>query len=213
MRYTMTAKFTLLKSVNKIEEAIADLARTGKSYQKRLHQVAASCLNHVAEHNDTRLLNKLIEAVPNGFRTNALLAWSEEFGNVRWDSTKKRMRYAKDKQPNIEAAIATEPWTFKVAEGNEYRPMDFVKLLNGLIQRAQRHIEEAKVEADKRGMTLETFMDEEGDKIDLEFVDRIKGLVEYDREEAGQEPEGFIEHADAPVAPRRKGKQAEVTVN
>lgn len=213
----MAAKFALIKTVRGIEENIDLLKKSGKSYQLKLHQVAASCLNHVAEHNDTRLLNKLISVVPTGFRSNAIRSWAEHYGNVTWSADKKALVYDKAKKPNIEGAIRQAPWEFKPEPA--YRPFNLIAMLQRVVKQAEQRVDELNAEAQEKGITLETLMDEKGDAIDVNLFSRIKGMVE--READDMEPDAttlgdVIETAPVePAKPRTKAQrqQANATVN
>jgi hypothetical protein len=109
-----------------------------------------SCLNHIDKHGDITLLNRLISALPGGWRANALKAWSEEFGKVNWDNTQKAFVYDKAKRTNLEGAIEIAPEDFKPE--TEYKPMDLAADIAKLIKKA-----EARLGSDNDNVPAELF--------------------------------------------------------
>ena len=97
-----------------------------------------SCLNHIEKHGDITLLNRLVAALPAGWRANAIKAWAEEFGKVNWDNTQKAFTFDKAKKSNIEGAIAVSPEEFKPEA--EYKPLDLAEAIKALIKKAQERV-------------------------------------------------------------------------
>lgn len=73
----------LLLNVQEINKAIESIANRGKKLDHDIHVAGVSVLKHVAEHGDTTLLDKLVNAMPKGARKGAFCEWALAFGNVR----------------------------------------------------------------------------------------------------------------------------------
>lgn len=128
----------LLTEAKQIELAIKSIQARGSKLQKDIHLCAVSCLNHIEKHGDITLLNRLVQALPGGWRANAIKAWAEAFGKVNWDNTQKAFTYDKSKKSDIEGAIATSPEEFKPEA--EYKPMDLAEAIKALIKKAQERV-------------------------------------------------------------------------
>jgi hypothetical protein len=128
----------LITETKAIELAIKSIQSRGSKLQKDIHICAVSCLNHIEKHGDITLLNKLVAALPGGWRANAIKAWAEEFGKVNWDNTQKAFTFDKAKKSNIEGAIAVSPEEFKPEA--EYKPLDLAEAIKALIKKAQERV-------------------------------------------------------------------------
>ena len=128
----------LITEAKAIELAIKSIQSRGSKLQKDIHICAVSCLNHIDKHGDITLLNRLMVALPAGWRANALKAWAEEFGKVNWDNTQKAFTFDKAKKSNIEGAIAVSPEEFKPEA--EYKPLDLAEAIKALIKKAQERV-------------------------------------------------------------------------
>lgn len=128
----------LITEAKAIELAIKSIQSRGSKLQKDIHICAVSCLNHIEKHGDITLLNRLVAALPGGWRANAIKAWAEEFGKVNWDNTQKAFTFDKAKKSNIEGAIAVSPEEFKPEA--EYKPLDLAEAIKALIKKAQERV-------------------------------------------------------------------------
>lgn len=124
--------FKLLDSTSAIEGAIKSIHGRGQSLQKDIHIAACSVLAHVAKHSDVRLVAKLIAAMPEFGRANALREWFVAFGPVLFDD-KGVCIFVKDKATAIGAAMAM-PF-YKFSPEKPYMPLDMVKALDSFIKR------------------------------------------------------------------------------
>lgn len=68
-------------SVSAIGEVLDKIATTAKALQSQIHQCAVSALSHTFEHGDFRSVTKLLNALPNGQRVQALAVWFAHFSN------------------------------------------------------------------------------------------------------------------------------------
>lgn len=128
----------LYTETKQIELAIKSIQARGSKLQKDIHLCAVSCLNHIEKHGDITLLNRLVQALPSGWRANAVKAWAEDFGRVNWDNTQKAFVYDKSKASDIEGAIATSPEEYKPEA--EYKPMDLAEAIKALVKKAQGRV-------------------------------------------------------------------------
>lgn len=128
----------LYTEAKQIELAIKSIQSRGSKLAKDIHVTAVSCLAHIEKHGDITLLNRLIMALPSGWRSNAVKAWSEEFGKVNYDNKSKAFVYDKSKKSNIEGAISISPEEFKPEP--EYKPMDLAAEIARLIKKAEERV-------------------------------------------------------------------------
>lgn len=97
-----------------IEAAITSIAKRGKLFERDLHTVAVSTLDHAIKHGDITLANKLIAALGKSQRVNALRDWYINFGPFSYDATNKTMVHVKgSNKTDLNAAMATPFWEFK----------------------------------------------------------------------------------------------------
>lgn len=73
---TTKAKIEIL-SVSAIGEVLDKIATTAKALQSQIHQCAVSALAHTFESGDYRSVTRLLNALPNGQRVQALAVWFE----------------------------------------------------------------------------------------------------------------------------------------
>jgi len=62
-------------SVSAIGEVLNQIATTAKALQSQIHQCAVSALAHTFESGDYRSVTRLLNALPNGQRVQALAVW------------------------------------------------------------------------------------------------------------------------------------------
>lgn len=128
----------LYTEAKQIELAINSIQSRGSKLAKDIHVTAVSCLNHIEKHGDITLLNRLIVALPGGWRSNAVKAWAEAFGKVNYDTKAKAFTFDKSKKSDIEGAIAISPEEFKPEP--EYKPMDLAAEIARLIKKAEERV-------------------------------------------------------------------------
>lgn len=140
-----------------IDTAIAALFTSGQTFQKEAHAVAVSVLAHVGKHGDVRvagkLVNGLINAMPEMSRVNALRSWLEAFGPIAFDDAGVAM-YVKGKKTEIAKAAETPFWKF--APEVPYQAMDVLKSVDQFIKRLQKDQKETKRNHATMIATLET---------------------------------------------------------
>ena len=128
-------KVTLITSLKAIDAAIISMHERGQSLQTDMHTVACSVLAHVGKHRDTRVVMKLINAVPDMVRMNSLKLWFETFGNVKFDGKDVRLT---DNACRIADAMKKPFWKFKATEGVPYEPVDIPAMIASMVKRLEK---------------------------------------------------------------------------
>lgn len=90
------------------KSALGAINAGGKELEALLHQLACSVLDHVARTGDVKLVNRLIAALPEFMRTNALRAWFDLFGSI--DFVGGRAKSQRVGKVMLEEAIAIPFW-------------------------------------------------------------------------------------------------------
>jgi hypothetical protein len=125
--YTTTAE---------IDAAVTAFAQSGKALQDEAHKLACSVLHHVAKYGDIHVVRRFLDAMPDVARTNSLRKWFETFGPVTFEGNKAV--YLKNAKTRLGDAIAKPFWNFKMAEGDDYKPLDPNSAINALIKKFEK---------------------------------------------------------------------------
>lgn len=133
------ATFKLLDGVSAIEKAIASIKTRGQSLQRDIHVAACSILAHVGQHHDVRMVSKLLEAMPDMSRRNAVKAWFESFGPIAFDD-KGQVKYNPATRLLLGDAMAKPFWSFKPEA--EYVPLEIGKAFDSFIKRLEKDAKE-----------------------------------------------------------------------
>lgn len=140
--------FKIIEGAKAIDTAIKSIATRGKSLERDIHVAAVSCLMHADQHGDVTLAQKLVDAVPQLARKNALRDWFLAHGKFSYDMEGKVLTYNKKGVTLQEDAINTPFWEFKPEP--EYKPFDMQAAVLQLVARAEKAIEKGeKVPTDK----------------------------------------------------------------
>lgn len=138
---------TTIEAINK---SIESIARRGKQLDRDIHVSGVSILAHIDQHSDATVLDRLVQAMPQGARKGALCEWACAFGKVRMlDRSNDRdkaaieqgrlFKFDKTKVTNIEQAIAQDWTTFK-PEPDLLTTFDAAKAVNQIMQRLNKSI-------------------------------------------------------------------------
>lgn len=103
-----------------INKAIVSIATRGKKLDADIQAAGLSIINHVQEHGDTTLADKLVNALPKGSRKLALVEWMLAFSKMRLLSKENPedaariasgafFAFDKTKSTNLDAAT-DKPW-------------------------------------------------------------------------------------------------------
>ena len=128
-------KVTLITSLKAIDAAIISMHERGQSLQTDMHTIACSVLAHVGKNRDTRVVLKLINAMPDLARINSLKLWFETFGNVKFDGKDVRLT---DNACRIADAMKKPFWKFKATEGVPYEPVDIPAMIASMVKRLEK---------------------------------------------------------------------------
>ena len=131
----------LLTTAKAIEAGIERIHVAGQTLQTDMHLVACSVLQHLGKHKDTRVLEKLMNAMPEMARKNSLILWFETFGNVKFSLETKAFVLIKDQGIKLGEAIDKPFWKFKANEGVEYEAIDIVKYVNAQVAKLTKDAE------------------------------------------------------------------------
>lgn len=131
-----TTAFKAIEGATAIAKAITSISTRGKSLDKDVHIAAVSCLIHADKHGDVTLATKLVAALPNSSRKNALRDWFLAFGKFTWDTENKQFAYNKAATTLTNEAIAMPFWEFKPEP--EYKPFDINAAIQQVISRATK---------------------------------------------------------------------------
>ncbi len=150
---TKTAAPKLFEGKAVIEKELGLLKAAGRKLDDRIQVAGLSVINHIDKHGDITLVVGLMDSLPRGARTKAMIAWMvahakvkhnvDEAGKVSKDNP---WLFDKTKETNMAGAIAN-PW-YKFEPENQQDPVfDLAAALNSLLNKAAA--------AEKAGKTIE----------------------------------------------------------
>lgn len=134
-----------------IEKNIASIASRGAKLDGDIQRTGLAIIEHVEQHGDVTLANRLYCAMPKGSRSNALLAWFLEFGKFSVTEDRKVAKEApltfdRSKQTDVAGAQA-KPWhEFKKA-ANPADEFNLAAELEKFQHKIQAAVEKGKVPA------------------------------------------------------------------
>lgn len=172
-----------------IELAIKSITNRGASLDKDIALTGLSVLAHIAQHKEVSLFQKLYAALPKGSRSNALVAWALQYGQIAVNmdkDTKKARPFVFDGGKTTDLVEATKkPWfDFKKPKdvADEFNPE--LAFLNFM----------ARIEAGIKKGTIA-----EGDSFIAGLVNQAK--VAKDRIDAKAAPEATVTAPSAAAVP------------
>lgn len=140
-------KITDLYDDAAIDDRITEWGKTAQGVQDEAHKLACSVLRHVLQHRDTRVVLRLIQAVPDAIRVNALKQWFEAFSPVRFSEDTVSLDKHHKQTKGLGDALDKPFWKFKAKEGVPYTALILEDFLIGQIKRLQKDIKEAPAPA------------------------------------------------------------------
>ena len=131
----------LLTGKTAIMAGIVAVAASGKKWESDVQVLAMSTMTHSVKHREVSLMNALVEALPKGARTKALVGYFDKFGPATYDvnedsPTYKKFVFDKDKKADLAKAAETTWSTFK--KETPYQPIDVCHLLGLLVARVEK---------------------------------------------------------------------------
>ena len=144
-----------------LAKAIKSIATRGQKLDHDIHVAGTSCLQHIANHSDTTLLNDLVNALPKGARKHAFVEWALAYGNVSLldksldgdqDKIAKGQVFKLDRSKtfDLDGAIANAWYNFK-PEPDLLTAFDVNKAVAQLVKRVTK--------ASRDGVSLEGVQD------------------------------------------------------
>lgn len=141
MTQTNKPAFALISGAANIKAAIDSIERRGKKYDRDVQIAALSAMQHHIEHGDVTLINRLVDAMPKGSRVNALRAFIETFGAVRFDAESKKFVHVKGGTFRLDDAMQIMWNEFKPETA--YQPItDPFKRFDQLVSQFERDMQE-----------------------------------------------------------------------
>lgn len=130
-----------MRTQKQILTAIQHIAITGKGLDQAVQSVGLDVLQHVDQHGEVSLANKLLKALPKGARAKALADWFQRFGKIAVNTDKATAKefplvFDKARTTDVEQATTT-PWYTCRQDKPLAVEFDFAGQLASLIKRAQ----------------------------------------------------------------------------
>lgn len=127
-----------------IDAAIESILKRGKSLQNDIHKASCSILRQWFDSGNVatavRQTNKLVGAMPDMARSNALKAWFESFAGFVWNKDEKHFVYRPDAtkiaEERVKAAIAEPFWAFSPEP--DYKPMNIDAMIEAIVKKARQ---------------------------------------------------------------------------
>ncbi|SFD69683.1 hypothetical protein SAMN04488523_102107 [Sulfitobacter brevis] len=137
-------KLALANSDDQFLAAIDSIQRRGHAVQLDIHLFLVAVASRWASTGDVRpavgMVNKLIEALPHGVRSNAIKAWVETHLGFVWTQTDLfQAGTTRHADLSIKTLANVRWWEFKPEPA--YKPMDFAAALLSLTTRADDRLQ------------------------------------------------------------------------
>lgn len=130
---------TLIIGTAELNKAIDSIIARGKKLDDSIQLTGLSLLQHIEDHGDVTLLNRLTIQFPKGSRRNAFAEWALAHGKVEINTGKDAKAvpflYSKVKVTALEQA-ASKMWTEFKPEQDLDQVFDFQKMLMALLAKA-----------------------------------------------------------------------------
>ncbi|WP_156164416.1 hypothetical protein [Bradyrhizobium sp. LTSP885] len=130
----------LLVGTKAIEDALMSIHRRGQTLQADIHVAACSVLQHLGQHSDIRIVAKLLNAMPEMGRKNAMRDWFVEYGPVMFDGDQPV--FMQGGKVRLGDAMANPFWKFSPEK--PYEAIDVAALIASTIKKLQKDEKEAK---------------------------------------------------------------------
>lgn len=133
---TKTPAVKVIDKAAEVTKLIDSIESRGKKLAADIHRAAVSCLYHADKHGDVTLMQRLLVAVPDFSRRNALIAWAVKFGKFAPSEDGKSVVYLKHGETDIEGGAAVPFWDFKPEQ--PFTQFDLGAELAKLVKRAEK---------------------------------------------------------------------------
>lgn len=136
----MESNMKLLTGKTAIMAGIAAVAASGVKWEQDVQILAMSTMTHSVKHREVSLMNALVDALPNGARTNALRDYFNDFSCATWVEAQGKnpahFAFDKDKKADLKGAAETTWASYK--KEKPYAPIDICKTLTALLNRVEK---------------------------------------------------------------------------
>lgn len=125
-----------------IGKAIASIKVRGVKLQNDVHIACCAVLQHLIEHKDIRVVQKLMDALPASYRTNAVRDWFTAFGPVAWEKNKavfNRQFNMDEAEQSFRQGVLDPFWLFSPEK--PYVQLDLDKALASLVSKLNTDME------------------------------------------------------------------------
>jgi hypothetical protein len=130
----------LLVGTKAIEDALMSIHRRGQTLQQDMHVAACSVLAHIGQHSDIRMAAKLLNAMPEAARKNAMRDWLSEFGPITFDGDNPI--FVQGGKVRLGDAQANPFWKFSPEK--PYQAVDVAALIASTIKKLEKDQKETK---------------------------------------------------------------------
>lgn len=119
-----------------ITKGIDELRATSAALPRMAAILAASCVLHAIEHGNVTPCNRMLDALPHGWKVNALRSWFEVKGPLRWNDKAERYGLDSEQRKRLLSRIATKDARLKLCSElmshpfTEYKPASVSKPFN-----------------------------------------------------------------------------------
>ncbi|WWV91996.1 hypothetical protein [Escherichia phage PJNS034] len=155
----------LIRNADGVNSLADSIQSEGKKLDNMIHLALASATVLVHEHGDVTVLNRVINKLSSGVRTNAARAFAETFAPVTFDKKAKEFRFNKHKRNEafIDSEAAKEMcetvWT-KFRPEPEYKPMNLADSFTKLIDRAANDMDKNDTISEAQIALLRSFQEQ-----------------------------------------------------
>lgn len=137
------SKLALANNDDQFLAAIVSIKRRGETVQLDIHLFLMAVASRWATTGDVRpavkMVNKLIDALPHGIRSNAIKAWVETHLGFEWDQSDLfKPGTLKHSDLSIKKLANIRWWEFKPEP--DYKPMDFTAAVLTLVKKADDRV-------------------------------------------------------------------------
>ena len=147
----------LIQGAAAIDKAIASIKTRGAKLDGDIQRCGLSVLAHTAEHGDTGVMDRLVDAMPKSARRTALVEWMLAFGKARLldrsikdeaEAIKAGRIFQYEKERTLDLQQAQErPWFKFKPEPSITTAIDAQAVLHATLERLKK--------AAKTGLTIE----------------------------------------------------------
>jgi hypothetical protein len=210
----------LIVGKENIEKEIKSIATTGAKFQERVKVCALSCVEHIKAHGDNTLLLKLLQALPNGLRSQSFIQFCEQFAGVKYINRDENGKTLPPEQHKFKkvgdvkesvtlangktvAMVEVDPLNFakmrETGDVSDYRGFDLLDAIDRLMKQARAAAEHVKKSP---GDASKVFAPDDA----IASLGEMRNRLEQRKAKAREPKAEIVRKADkpAPKAPARR---------